>query len=127
MTDCARTQLDVHGRLLWIDARTSGVALLRNARIMIAFAEMLDAADGDEPPDTTWSYVCASASDPLYEQAYLGLEVCIELANVTLDDALDRACRATLWAMDFGEAPLVEFVLEPRASTTVRRNEVVGL
>jgi hypothetical protein len=129
ITDCARTQLEVHGRLLWIDARSSGVALLRNARIMIAFAEMLDAADdGLDPPGTTWSYVCERASDPVREQAYLALEVCIELANVTLDDALHRACRATLWEMDWdGEAPLVEFVLEPRASTTVHRSGVARL
>jgi hypothetical protein len=122
---------NVHGKLLWTDARSSGVALLRNARLMIAFAEIIDAADGDEPrgfDPSSRSHVGASQADPLYEQAHRALELCTELAGVTLDDGLHRACRAMLWELDsYGEAPLLEFTLEPRASTTVHRSGVVGL
>lgn len=110
--ECARTQMDGHGRLLWIDARSSGVALLRNARIFESFADMVVAMENYE----------------LYRQAARHLDLCIELADLALDDALAQACRDSLWQLDHdGEAPLAEFIVEPRASTTVHRIGVVGL
>jgi hypothetical protein len=128
-TDCASTQLEVHGRVMWIDARNSGVALLRSARMLIAAATALDAV-GDASSTITpelEARVCSRQSDPVWAQAASYLERCIELANVTLDAELDAACHATLWKLDrYGEAPLAEFVLEPRASTTMHRNGVVG-
>src|SRR5690606_39860381 len=46
--ECTRIQLDHHRELSWIDARSSGVVLLRSARMLLALAELLDAVDQRE-------------------------------------------------------------------------------
>jgi hypothetical protein len=132
--DCAQTQLDGHGRLLWIDTRSSGVALLRQARILASFANMLAAAEEREerrivgPPSVRRWHCVSRQSDALYVQADTYLDLCTEIASVAGDVTLDQACRATLWELDrYGEPPLVEFIAEPRASTTMHRSGVVGL
>jgi hypothetical protein len=133
--ECGKTQLDGHGRLLWIDTRSSGVALLRQARILASFANMIGAAEEREDrhisgPTSSrrWHYVCSRQSDALYVQADTYLDLCTEIASLAGDIPLDQACRASLWELDhYDEPPLVEFIVEPRASTTMHRSGVVGL
>jgi hypothetical protein len=109
--DCARTQLDLHEALLWIDARSSGVVLLRSARMLLAFAEALG-------PD--------GQGEPVYEQAHQYLTMCLEHSQATLDGELEQACTAMLAPMDDEIRPLIEFTGQPRTTTTMVRDGVLG-
>lgn len=131
---CARTQLDLHDELLWIDARSSGVVLLRSARILIAFAEALDGEDKrqlvrilGEDRKQRWFYDGMNRqSDPIYEQAEQYLELCLEHSRATLDEPIERACLATLARIDSDIPLLVEFTGQPRSTSTMLRHGVVG-
>jgi hypothetical protein len=79
--------------------------------MLLAFAEALG-------PD--------GQGEPVYEQARQYLRLCLEHSRATLDEALERACVATLFPLDYELPPLIEFTGKPRASSTMVRDGVIG-
>jgi len=131
--ECTRIQLDHHRELSWIDARSSGVVLLRSARMLLALAELLDAVDQREQvrilgerPDQSRIKVGERQSEPIHEQARQYLTLCLEHSRATLDGAIERACVATLARIDADIQPLIEFTGQPRASSTVTGYGVIS-
>jgi hypothetical protein len=127
--DCARTQLDLHGPLLWIDARSTGGAFLRNARMLIAFAEMLDASSEREEArlfGPQRRFICVQRQSwPVWDQAHQLLDLCREHSQATLDSELDRACAATLVRIGRSFDRVVEFTGEPKMTPTMVRTGVI--
>ena len=143
-TECARTQLDLHAELLWIDADSTSVVLLRSARMLLAFAEAAEAEYErpklifttrgvryvyDKKPDQIYVHVGPSQYDAVYEQAQQWLELCLAHESQTLDGSIGDACAATLARLDWGSfsdlrSP-IEFTGQARTTSTMQAYVVV--
>ncbi|MFO7567088.1 MAG: hypothetical protein R6X02_30870 [Enhygromyxa sp.] len=130
---CARAQLDLYEELLRVDARSSGVALLRSARTLIAVAEALDVAGEwgairmhGKDAVQRGGQVGTRQTDVIYEQAREYLALCLEHSRASLDGPIEAACVATLARLGSDLRPLIEFTGEPKATSRVQGHGVRG-
>jgi hypothetical protein len=130
--DCSGEMLERHYPLMWTDSHSTGVILLRNARILLTFIVNLETAServtGLIVHGPVWKsrgHVGRSQTDPLEDQAHDYLSRCLELTTtVSFDAELDDACAQL---HEYAEPAPVEFVLTPSTRTVMHSYPVAAL